>query len=120
MAYDKKYRAKALAFKAAGNTFKRLKEVFGITARTYYLWKNRLETTGSLESTPPATRNRKIDNEELKRAVEEKPDSYLRELAEKFDCSEPAVHKKLKKLGITYKKRRSPTPKNPRKNAQNT
>ena len=120
MAYDEKYRRKALEFKAAGNTFKRLKEVFGIESSTYYRWKNLLETTGTLKSTPPATRKRKIDSEELKRAIEEKPDVYLRELAEKFDCTGPAIQKRLKKLGITLKKRRSCIPKDQTKSARST
>jgi len=115
MAYDEKYRRKAIAYKEAGHTFKELKEVFGIYPTTYYQWKNRLETTGSLEYIPPATRKRKIDNEALKRVVEEQPDLYLRELAEIFDCSLQAIDKKLKKLGITHKKRHSRTPKNQRK-----
>lgn len=117
MAYDEKYRKRAIAYKEAGHTFKELKEVFGIGANTYYDWKTLLETTGTLKYTPPTSRKRKIDNEALKRAIAEKPDSYLRELAEIFDCSLQAIDKKLKKLGITLKKRRSPIPKNQRRSA---
>ncbi|MDR3348981.1 MAG: transposase [Acidaminococcales bacterium] len=35
MAYDTKYRERAIAFKKAGHTFAELKDVFGITAATY-------------------------------------------------------------------------------------
>ena len=119
MAYDEKYRKSAMAYKEAGHTFKELKEVFGIEANTYYDWKTLLETTGTLKYTPPTSRKRKIDDGALKRAVEEKPDAYLRELAEIFGCSLQAIDKKLKKLRITLKKRRLPIPKNPRKSAGN-
>ncbi|MDR1616852.1 MAG: transposase [Syntrophomonadaceae bacterium] len=58
------------------------------------------------------TRRRKIDPDELRDAVEEKPGSYLRELAEKSNCSIPSVHNRLVKLGFTYKKRRLHIPEN--------
>ena len=47
---------------------------------------------------------RKIRKEELKKAAEEQPDSYLRELAEAFDCTPQAVAKALDSMGITLKK----------------
>jgi transposase len=87
--------------------------------KTYYNWKDLLERTGRIKYIPPPSRKRKIDSEALKRAAEEKPDSYLRELAEIFDCSLQAIDKKLKKLGITLKKRRLPIPRNQRKSAGN-
>ncbi|GHV57014.1 hypothetical protein FACS1894216_21350 [Synergistales bacterium] len=105
MAYDEKFRAHAVAFKDGGHTFKQLKEVFGICSAAYYEWREKKETTGVY--VPPCgkqTRKRKIDPEELKSAVEEKPDAYLRELAEKFNCSTTAVHNRLKQLKITPKK----------------
>jgi transposase len=116
MTYDIRFREKAIVFKENGHTFLELKEVFGITCKSYYAWKALLEETGSLEKPKPTERKRKIDNEALKRAVEEKPDSYLREIAEIFGCSFQAVANKLRKLGITLKKRRLHTPKNPKKN----
>jgi transposase len=67
-----------------------------------------LETDGNVKV--KQTRKRKIDPDALKKAVEEKPDSYLRELAMQFNSSTTAVHKRLVSLGYTYKKRRSPTP----------
>jgi hypothetical protein len=47
---------------------------------------------------------RKIDDDVLRKATEEKPDLYLRELAKKFNCSVAAVHKRLIQLKITLKK----------------
>jgi transposase len=79
--------------------------VFKITPRTYYQWVELQEKTGSLQFRNANKRQRKIDPEKLKQAVEEKPDAYLRELATKFNISEAAIHKQLKKLKITYKKR---------------
>jgi transposase len=115
MAYSKDYRKAAIEFKQSGHTFAQLKEVFKITPRTYYQWIELQETTGSLQFRNASERRGKIDIEKLKLAVEEQPDAYLRELAVKFGVSETAIHKRLEKHKITYKKRRSPTPKNLRK-----
>ena len=115
MAYSIDYREAAIAYKQSGHTFKELKETFKITPHTYYQWLKLKEKTGSLQFGNAKKRRRKIDSDELKRAVEEKPDAYLRELAEKFHCSTTSIYKRLKRLKITLKKRRSHIPKS-RKN----
>jgi transposase len=119
MAYSIDYRAAAIEFKQSGHTFVELKEVFKITARTYYQWLELREKTGSLQFRNAKERQRKIDPEKLKQALEEKPDAYLRELAAKFDVSTTAIHKRLKKYKITYKKRRLLTLKSPKKTEPN-
>jgi len=119
MAYSIDYRKAAIEFKQSGRTFVQLKEVFKITPRTYYQWLELQEETGSLQFRNASKRRGKIDPEKFKQALEEKPDAYLRELAVKFDVSEVAIHKRLKKLKITYKKRRSPIPKSLQKTERN-
>jgi transposase len=111
MAYSADYRKVAIEYKRNGHTFKDLKEAFGITPRTYYQWVKILEETGMTKLKIARTRRGKINPIELKNAVEEKPDLYLRELYEKFNCSMTAVHKRLVQLGFTYKKH-LPIPKN--------
>ena len=113
MAYSIDYKMRVIAYKAKGHSFKELYEVFGIPSTTYYVWKDKLEK-GVLGIKVKQTRRRKIDPEELKRVIEEKPDAYLREIAEKFCCSIPSVHTRLKRLKITYKKRRLATRKSPK------
>lgn len=119
MGYSVDYRKAAIEFKQGGHTFKELKEVFKITPRTYYQWIKKWETSGSTRVKTKHTRKRKIDPDALRRAVEEKPDIYLRELSQKFNCSIPAVHYRLVQLGFTYKKRRSPTRKNQKRQGRN-
>ena len=121
MAYDKKFRERAIAFKEGGATFVELKAVFGIDRKTFFAWiKLRDETGEVVPNRPPQVRRRKIDKEKLKLAVQENPDAYLKELAKLFNCSAPAVFYALKKMGITLKKRRSLTLKNPKKNGKST
>jgi transposase len=115
MSYSVDYRKAALSFKQGGHTFKELKNVFKITPRTYYQWVELLETSGSVKVEIKRTRKRKIDPDALKKAVEEKPDAYLRELSKAFNCSTAAVYKRLVNLGFTYKKIHLPTRKSPKK-----
>lgn len=120
MAYDERFRKRAVEYKDGGKTFAQLKEVFGITSRSYYEWKQNKEKSGFyvLPKKEKATRKRKIDPVKLQKAIEETPDLFLKELAEKFECSITAVHNRLKTLKITHKKRHSPVRKNPNKNEQ--
>jgi len=74
MAHSSEYRAKAIAFKEDGHTFTELTKVFGISSYTYYRWKE----------IKKARRKRKISAERLRDILEERPDSYLHEIAEEF------------------------------------
>jgi len=95
-----------------------LKEAFGISAETYYQWKEKLEN-GYDGTKVFRERNRKIDKEKLKKAVEENPDAYLHELAGLFDCSPQAVFLMLEKLNITRKKSPLPIMKSLKRNVKN-
>jgi transposase len=79
-------------------------EAFGVDAGHYCSWKKLLVETGSLKFKLPSERNRKIDKEELMRLVDEHPDWYLKEFAEKLNVCFQAVQQMFKKLGITRKK----------------
>jgi transposase len=107
MAYDEKYRKRAVEYKEEGNTFKQLKETFGISSSTYYKWRENKEKTGFYVEPKKgkATRKRKVDPEKLKKIIEEKPDLFLKELAEIFDCSITSIHNRLKNQKITVKKK---------------
>jgi transposase len=117
MAYSADYRKAAVDYKNNGHTFAELKDVFKITPRTFYQWVEKKEMSEGVKV--KQTRKRKIDIDALKKAVEEKPDAYLRELSLQFNCSTTAVHKRLVQLGFTRKKRHSPIPKSRRKRERN-
>ncbi len=122
--YSIDYKKRAVEYKQEGHSFKELRAVFKIPSQTYYRWaeeyKNNFAPKERVEYT------RKIDKEQLLKALEEKPDAYLRELAEPFDASVQAVFYFLEKHKITYKKnvhvlrkvRRSPS-NIPRRNITN-
>jgi transposase len=120
MAYSRDYREAAIEFKLKGHTFSELKDVFKITSQTCYNWLALRNATGSLEARRAKTRRRKIDPEKLKRAIEEKPDAYLRELAKAFGCTPQSVFYALRRNKITYEKRRLPAPNATREKERNS
>ena len=118
MRYRIDYKKRAVAYKQEGHTFKQLREAFDIPPETYYIWKEKLKE-GYYEIKIKRERKRKIDKEALKQAVAERPDAYLKELAEQFNCTAVAVFYALEKLKITLKKRPLPIMKNRISNEQN-
>ena len=104
MAYSEDFRRRALDYMDEGHTNKDLYEAFKIYPTNIENWRKLLKETGSVKPLYRKTRSRKIDMNKLQKAVEEKPDAYLSELAEPFDCTEQAVFYALKKLKTTYKK----------------
>jgi len=112
MAYSIDFIKRAVAYRQEGHTFAQLREAFDIPSATYYDWEAKLNS-GYFDITIKRERNRKIDKEALKRAVAEKPDAFLQEYAEQFNCTPTAVHYALEKLNITRKKRLLPIPKDP-------
>ena len=81
----------------------------------HYGWKEKLES-GYCLTKAKQERRRKIDKEALKQAVAEKPDAYLKELAEPFNCTATAVFYALENLNTTRKKRPLPITKNLKNN----
>jgi transposase len=112
MAYSIDFIRRAVAYKQKGHTFVQLREAFGIPALTYYDWEKKLKN-GYFDSKIKRERKRKIDKEILKQAVEEKPDAFLKEYAERFNCTPVAVFYALEKLKITRKKSVLPIMKDP-------
>ena len=109
---------RAVEYKDEGHTFKELRETFKIPAITYYDRKRKQES-GYYGEEHKFERKGKTDKRALAKAVSEKPDSYLGELAQPFNRTERAVFYALKKPGITFKKRAIPTAKSRKKNALN-
>jgi len=108
MAYSVDFREKAIEYWEKGRTKEQLYDAFGIYPSRINEWKKLLRETGSLNPQYRETRCRKIDPEELKQALERKPDATLPELAKQFDCAKQSIDYRLKTLQITRKKRHLP------------
>lgn len=111
MAYSIEIREKALEYLARCNDAAKVAEAFGIARDTVYVWRRLKDKTGSVAKKPvDCSKRRRIINDEVLLAYPaEHPDAYLSEMAALFDCSVNAVHKRLKGLNITRKKRPPPT-----------
>ena len=104
MAYDIKYRRRAMEHLAEGNTVRATAAIFRVSTSTLERWKSQLKETGGLAPKQRTGVWRKIDPTKLKCYMKEHPDAYLREIAQAFGCSDVAVLKALRRLKITRKK----------------
>jgi len=107
MSYDTRYRKRAVEYRKEGHTLEETATVFKIGTTTLKRWINIHDETGNLENKPLNRKHRKVDPAKLKSYVEAHPGAYQSEMAKEFACSESAIRKVLKKLGITRKKRQS-------------
>jgi transposase len=107
MAYSKDFIESAVKYRDSGKTFSELREAFGIPAETYYNWKSKLENNFVFGAKAKQERNRKIDKIALKQAVENRPDAFLKDYAELFNCTPSAIYYALENLNITRKKNSS-------------
>lgn len=80
-------------------TFEEVSKRFHIGIATLFRWQKKIEPI-----TKRDVQSRKIDMDKLKRDVEENPDDYQWERAEKFKVAQSAIFYALKRLGYTYKK----------------
>lgn len=98
--YSLDFRKKVFEIKESENlTFEEVSKRFHVGISTLFRWQERIEPI-----TKRDVSSRKIDMKALKKDVEENPDSYQWERAEKFKVAQSAIFYALKKLGYTYKK----------------
>ena len=105
MAYDIKFKERVISFLNEGNTQEEAKDVFKVGLTAIKRWIKQWKTEGNLERSPSNRSFKKIDPELLKEYIKNNHDLYLREIGKYFGASAVAVHKALKKLKITLKKR---------------
>lgn len=78
---------------------------FNISRDSAYRWLKEYAKTGSFsDKKRKEYKPKKISSSALMNEINTNPDATLEEISEKFLCSQVAVWKRLKKLGITRKK----------------
>ena len=115
MVYSIELRQRALNYIANGGSRSEASKIFGVTIPTLANWLSR-QKQQDLAPKMRGSRPSKIDNEKLKKYIEDHPDSYLREIAEVFSSTLQAVFYACKRLNITLKKRSHATKRETRKN----
>lgn len=100
MTYSVDFRYQVLAVREKENlSFANAAKRFGIGLNTVVRWSKKIAPT--LKRNKPAT---KIDMEGLKKDVEDYPDAYQYERAQRLKVSKAAIWYALKRLGVSYKK----------------
>ncbi|WP_063656987.1 IS630 transposase-related protein [Candidatus Arsenophonus triatominarum] len=101
MSYTIDFRRKVISVrKAEGLTIRETAKQFRIGKASLVRWLKRPEPKNS---TP---RKRKLDKNALAKDVEQYPDAYQKERAERFGVCKKTIWQSLKKLGLTYIARR--------------
>lgn len=104
-AYSLDLRERVIQYIENGHDKQSAATLFSVGIATVYRWLKRKSDTGSLKASKRARAYQRIDNEQLKKYIEENPDAFLSEIAEKFSVTEQAIFYALKRLKITRKKR---------------
>ncbi len=105
MAYSKDLRFRVIEYVKDGHTLAQTSVVFKVYIGIVIAWRKRYKTTGSVERKVRRPVNKKIIPEKLIDYAEAHPNVYLKEIEEVFGCTPSSVLKRLRKLGITRKKR---------------
>jgi hypothetical protein len=100
MTYSKDFIKKVLAYKDKHRlTFEQTSKHFEISIRSLFRWEKKLE--------PAITRNKpatKVDMKQLMIDVDQYPDAYQWERAQRLGVSKSCIHYALKRLEISFKK----------------
>ena len=102
--YSEGLRVKVVEFLEKGHTQKEAAEVFGVSAKSVWIW-NKMHKEGKrlvFEFVPRSPH--RINHEKLLAYVKEHPDAYLREIAAHFSVAITTIWNALHRLGVTYKK----------------
>ncbi|CAA2930001.1 IS630 transposase-related protein [Arsenophonus endosymbiont of Bemisia tabaci] len=99
MSYSIDFRSKMIfTMEAEGLSIRETAKQFRIGSASVSRWINQIKPKAS------TTHQRKIDKSELIKDVEQYPDAYRKDRAERFGVCQKAILQALKKMGLTYKK----------------
>jgi len=115
MVYPLDLRQSALNYILNGGNRLEASKIFRVTVPTLANWLSR-QKQQDLAPKMKGSKSSKINNEKLKKYIEDHPDSYLREIAVVFNTTLQAVFYACKRLNITLKKKPRTTRKEIRRN----
>jgi transposase len=104
MAYDKKYKKRAVEFHGEGNSIRQTAKTFAISPNTLNDWIQQYRKEGDFIR-KQRVYNRKITESALTEYLEQNPDAYQAEIAEHFNTSQSTVNRTLRHYKISRKKR---------------
>jgi len=105
MAYDTKFKKRAVEYHLKGNTTRQTAKTFGISTNTLHTWLHQYHNNeGEFSRKIRTYDDHKITEEALLVYLETTQEPHLSESAEHFKCSISTVWISLKRLSITRKK----------------
>lgn len=107
MSYAEQYRKRTIEYRMEGHTLETTSRTFKVSIPTIRRWEKQFKEKGHFEKQPLTRCYKKLDPEKLKAYMTMHPDAYQAEVAEVFGCTDTAIRKAFKRLGITHKKRRN-------------
>jgi len=113
MAYSQDLRDRVLLACDRGMPTQQVADVFDVSPAWVRRLKQRRRESGETSPRPSGgARVRKIDMTRLAELVREQPDATAKELRQRLAiaCAESAIYAALKRLGLSFKKRRSTPP----------
>ena len=118
--YSEDLRKKVINYLCQGKSQKEASEIFGIHRNTISRWSTRYRKEGSYTARPRLGRKSKLSYREIELFVQNNPDTKLSNIGNKFAISAWHACRVLKKIGFSYKKKRSPTWKRVKTNETST
>jgi len=109
MAYDKKFKLRAIKYHEEGNTTRQTAKVFKISPNTLNTWLRQYREHGDFVSKPRVYAHGKLKEQALLGFLEANPDAYQHEMAEHFGVTQTAIWKAFQRFGITRNKRQRDT-----------
>jgi len=97
-------RSRALKLLSSGRKISEVSEVFGIHRQTLHRWLREAKQGKAVPGRPGPRGNRLVCEARLRRAIEERDDARLIELAHHFGVHPSTISKALKRMGISRKK----------------
>lgn len=107
MSYPTQYRKRTIEYRMEGHTLEKTSQTFKVSIPTIREWEKQYKDTGDLNKKPQKRSHKKLDPEKLNAYLNKHPDAYQSEVAEAFGCTDTAIRKAYKRLGITRKKRQN-------------
>lgn len=104
MSYSKDLRERAVRYRLEGHTLEETAKVFGVGKTAVGNWVKKWKETGDLSDKELQRKAKKLPPEKLLAYVEKHPDAFQGEIGKVFGCSDAAVSKAFRRLGITRKK----------------
>ena len=105
MAYDKKYKQRAIEYHLEGNNTRTTAKTFKISTNTLNTWLKEYREHGEFTIKPKPANNTKLTEQALLEYYANNVDSYQEEAAKHFGVSQSGISRALKRLKITRKKR---------------